>query len=247
MKHLRLLACAILLLAGSAHAQDARTVVSPDGQLEFRLFTRVPEGNTLNSLAYQVWRRGRLLLDTSYLGLNIHFQEPLLGENVGLSSDKKLSGGHYNGLWADYLQTSTTGRRIQLEVRVWNDGVAFRYTIPPSALLMDFLLEDDATEFHFAQDAVDGRPARAEMPYAEQEADGEWIGISELGVAGVPATQLLRANAHSLVTHLPDKPHDPNVAFEGKTPWVSPWRMIAVTGDRAGLGKTLMGRELNGE
>ena len=239
------LACALSLLAGVAHAQgfpanDDRNVLSPDGQLEFRLFTSVPEDSNLNCLAYQVWLRGKLLIDTSYLGLNIHFQEPLLGENVGLSNSKALHGERYNGLFADYLQTSTTGRRIQFEVRIWNDGVAFRYIVPKSPLLVDLLLEDDATQFNFAQNAATERPARTELPYAEQENGGVWVGIFEQGIPNFPHLQLVRANAHLLVAHLPDKPHDPNVAFEGKTPWTSPWRMIAIGTDRAQLGKSEM-------
>jgi hypothetical protein len=54
----RFLVCLLPLLAGAAHAQDDRKVVSPDGQLEFRLFTTLPAGAQLNSLAYQVRLRG---------------------------------------------------------------------------------------------------------------------------------------------------------------------------------------------
>ena len=108
----KLLVCLLPLLVGAAHAQDERKVVSPDRQLEFRLFTTVPEGAQLNSIAYQVWLRGKLQIDTSCLGLNIHFQEPFLGENVGLSSSLPVHEAEYNGLVADYLQTSSTGRRI---------------------------------------------------------------------------------------------------------------------------------------
>src|SRR5271165_6142108 len=106
MGYRKFLACLLPLLAGAAHAQDQRSVVSPDGQLEFRLFTVLPEGSGLNTLAYQVWLRGQPLIDTSYLGWNIHFQEPLLGENVGLSVAKALHEARYNGLFADYLQNS---------------------------------------------------------------------------------------------------------------------------------------------
>jgi hypothetical protein len=239
------LACALSLFAEVAHAQDDRKVVSPDGQLEFRLFTSVPEGSNLNCLAYQIWLRGKLLIDTSYLGLNIHFQEPLLGENVGLSQDKASHGEHFNGLFADYLQTSTTGRRIQFEVRVSNDSVAFRYIVPTSPLLVDLLLEDDATQFNFAQNAVADRPARSDLPYAEQEASGEWVSIREQLLPGFPRLQLIRSDAHLMVAHLPDKPHDPNVAFEGKTPWTSPWRMLTIGADRDQLAKSEMLRELN--
>ena len=246
------LAYALSLSGASAYAQgfpanDSRKVVSPDEQLEFRLFTSVPEDSNLNCLAYQVWLRGKLLIDTSYLGLNIHFQEPLLGENVGLSNSKALHGEHYNGLFADYLQTSTTGRRLQFEVRVWNDGVALRYIVPTSPLLVDLLLEDDATQFNFAQKAATERPAHADLPYAEQESSGAWVGIFESELPDFPHLQLIRSNAHLMAAHLPDKPHDPNVAFESKTPWTSPWRMIAIAADQEHIAQSEMLRELRGQ
>ena len=169
------------------------------------------------------------------MGLNIHFQEPLLGENVGLSSDKSIREARYNGLWADYMQISTTGRRIQLDVRVWNDGVAFRYIVPKSALLLDLLLEDDATQFHFAQDAVGGRPA---------EASGGWVGIYEQPMAGFPPMRLIRSGARLMLSHLPGKPHDPGVAFEGSTPWTGPWRIVVIGPDRERLAHAEILRDL---
>ena len=240
----KFLAWLLPLLAGAAHAQDERTVVSPNGQLEFRLFTAVPDGGVLSCLAHRVRLHGKPLLDTSYLGLFIHFQEPLLGENVGLSSDKQLHGEHYNGLWADYPQTSTTGRRIQFEVRVWDSGLAFRYIVPQSPLLMDLLIEDDVTQFDFAGDAVGGRPVHADLPYVEQEVGGGWVGIYDQDVPGFPHMRLNRADAHLMLAHLPDKPHDPKVAFEGKTPWTSPWRIVVVGTDRAALPQPDALREL---
>ena len=203
----RFLVCLLPLLVGAAQAQDDRKVVSPGGQLEFRVFTTLPAGAQLNSLAYQVRLRGKLLIDTSCMGLDIHFQEPLLGENVGLSASKPLQGDGYNGLYADYLQNSTTGRRIDLEVRVYNDGVAFRYVLPKQFPLLDLLIEDEVTEFQFAYRA--DRPAQSSLPYTEQTADGSWLGIFESRPAGFPPTSLVRNEANSMTSHLPDKPGDP--------------------------------------
>jgi alpha-glucosidase len=231
----RFLVCLLPLLAGAAHAQDDRKVVSPGGQLEFRLFTTLPAGAQLNSLAYQVRLRGKLLIDTSCMGLDIHFQEPLLGENVGLSASKPLNGDGYHGLFADYLQNSTTGRRIDLEVRVYNDGVAFRYVLPKQFPLLDLLIGDEVTEFHFAYRA--DRPAQSPLPYAEQTADGGWLGIFESRPAGFPPLSLKRNEANFMTTHLPDKPDDPGVAFAGTTPWMGPWRIIAIARSREGLAK----------
>lgn len=225
----KLLVCLLPLLAGAAHAQDERIVVSPDGELEFRLFTVMPQGSGLNTLAYRVRWRGKPLIDTSYLGLNIHFQEPLLGENVGLSSAKELhESRNYNGLLADYLQTSSTGRRIQIEVRVWNDGVQFRYSIPTQSPLLDLLIEDDATQFHFAYDPVAPRPPHAALPYVEQVPANGWLAILETRVGGFPPMQLVRADGRTMVSHLPGIPHDPGVAYVGAPPWTGPWRIIAV-------------------
>ena len=232
------------LLAGAAHAQDEQRVVSPDGQLQFRLFPAVPAGSSMNCLAYQVWWHGKALLDTSFLGLNIHFQEPLLGENVGFSSAKPEQGAHYHGMLADYPQNSTTGRRMELETRVWNDGVAFRYIVPPSALLMNLLIEDDATEFRFAHDAAAPRPEKAALPYVEQEPGIGWLGIYESPSADFPRMTLTRNDAHTLDAHLPQKPHDPGVAYDGTTPWTSPWRIIVIAPDRDGLARAEILQEL---
>ena len=126
----RLLACLLPLLALAAHAQDERRVVSPDGQLEFRLFTAVPEGSAMNCLAYQVWWHGKPFLATSFLGLNIHFQEPLLGENVGFSSSQPEQGAHYHGMLADYPQNSTTAGawnwKCACGTMAWRSATSFR-------------------------------------------------------------------------------------------------------------------------
>jgi len=232
----KLLVCLLPLLVGAAHAQDERKVVSPDRQLEFRLFTTVPEGAQLNSIAYQVWLRGKLQIDTSCLGLNIHFQEPFLGENVGLSSSLPVHEAEYNGLVADYLQTSSTGRRIQVEVRVYNDGVAFRYIVPRQDPILDLLIEDEVTEFRFASKG--DRPAQAPLPYVEQLPGVGWVGIFQSRKAGLPPMSLLKSDAHTMISHLPDTPRDPAVAFVGVTPWTGPWRMIMFGRDRDGLAQS---------
>jgi hypothetical protein len=235
---------AFSLFASGAHAQDDRSVKSPDGQLEFRLFTALPDGSIFNCLAYQVWLRGKPVIETSYLGLDVLFQEPLLGENVGLSADKPIREAHYNGLWADYLQTSTTGRRIQFEVRVWNDGVAFRYIVPRSALLFDLAIADDTTQFRFADHASEKLPEEAPLPYLRELPDITWIGIYSQDLSGYPIPQLKRLDAQTMVTHLPGGLPDQVPAFKTQTPWTGPWHIIAIAPGRDGLAQSEILREL---
>lgn len=219
---------------------------SPDGQLEFRLFTALPDGSILNCLAYQVWLRGKPVLDTSYLGLDILFQEPLLGENVGLSADRLIHEARYNGLWADYLQTSTTGRRIQFEVRVWNDGVAFRYIVPRSALLFDLAIADDATQFRFAAGNAGDLPESAMIPYIREVPGMGWVGIYSQEMAGFPdfpKPQLKRFDARTMVSHLPGGVPEQVPAFKTQTPWTGPWHIIVVGPDREKLAQAETLRE----
>lgn len=244
MRPAKFLACLLPLLAGAALAQDERTVSSPDGQLQFRIFNARPEGSLFPCLAYQIRSHGKLLFDTSFIGLNIHFQEPFLGENVGLSTDKPLHGDHYNGIWLDYYQVSTTGKRLQLEVRVWNDGAAFRYIVPPSPLLFDLLIEDDATQFRFAPGAAGALPERAAVPFTREFPGTGWVGIYDQPVAGIPKMELVRFDAQTLAAHLPDKANNPGVAYEGKTPWTSPWRIVAIGPDRESLAHSQTLRDL---
>jgi len=227
----------------TAYAQDERSVKSPDGQLEFRLFTALPEGSILNCLAYQVWLRGKPVIDTSYLGLDIEYQEPLLGENVGLSADHPIHEAHYNGLWADYLQTSTTGRRIQFEVRVWNDAVAFRYIVPRSALLFDLAIADDTTQFRFTGDS-EALPAAAQLPFIRELPSIGWIGVYEQDPAGFPKAELKRFDTQTMVSHLPGGSHDETAAFQTKTPWTGPWHIIAIAANREALAQSEVFREL---
>ncbi len=233
----------LCLIACTAWAQDERTVKSPDGQLEFRLFTALPEGSILNCLAYQVWLHGKPVIDTSYLGLDIEFQEPLLGENVGLSADHPIHEAHYNGLWADYLQTSTTGRRIQFEVRVWNDGVAFRYIVPRSALLFDLAIADDTTQFRFAEN-FGQLPASAALPFVREMPGIGWVGVYAQDVAGFPKAALNRLDAQTMVSHLPGGLHDAAAAFQTKTPWSGPWHIIAFRASQEGLAQLEVFRDL---
>ena len=235
---------ALCLLASGAHAQDDRSVKSPDGQLEFRLFTALPDDSILNCLAYQVWLHGKPLIETSYLGLDILFQEPLLGENVGLSADKPIHEAQYDGLWADYLQTSTTGRRIQLEVRVWNDGVAFRYIVPRSALLFDLAIADDTTQFRFAAGGREKLPEEATLPYVREVPGVAWAGINTQEMPGFPKMQLKRLDAQTMVTHLPGGVPEQLPAFETQTPWISPWHIILIGPDRNKLTRSEIPPEL---
>ena len=136
----------VLALAVCARAQDERRVVSPNGRTEFRIFiAQSPQGG-LSRLAYEALFSGKITVKTSFLGINIVNQEPILGENVGLTGAKTVDGPGFRGLLLDYMQNGSIGRRLGLEVRAYDDRVEFRYIIPRSTALDEILIEDELTE-----------------------------------------------------------------------------------------------------
>jgi len=217
-----------LLLAASAHAQDERAVSSPDGALVFRAFIAQPADGRLFRLAYDIQLHGKLLIDTSFLGLEIRDQEPVLGENIGLTTASISRHGPYNSLLAEYMQNGSIGRRINLEVRVWNDGVAFRYVIPRSTPLQEIRIDDEDTEFHLPRDAEVTPGPRLALPATLQPSPTVWITLQESVAAPYPRSYLVPAAPGTWITHL-DAPPGISPPFEGTTPWNSPWRILTIS------------------
>lgn len=203
-----------LFLAAAGSAQDQRSVTSPDGQVEFRVFYAQPEPGALFQLAYQVFFHGKQLLDTSFMGLDIQNQEPILGANLGLTSSKTGAGDGFHSLVAEYMQNGSLGRRLNLEVRAFNDSVAFRYIVPKSTPLDEILLQDEYTEFSFVT-------AQA----------GESVRVTEVPAPGYPAMSLVRTEPKTLQTHLARLASDASLAFRGNTPLITSWRVIHVGPD----------------
>lgn len=238
-----------LATAGSALAQDQRRVASPDGRIEFRLFVDRPDLASLFRLAYQIDYRGKPLIDTSFLGLQIHNQEPALGENVGLVSSRTASTAQFNTLLAEYMQNGSLGRRINVEVRAYNDGVAFRYIVPKSTPLDPMLLENEGTEFALAEDTEAVRriaPGSAvPLPFVAEQPGLGWVAIHEVPSGDYPPMFLIRQEGNILVSQLPSRPGESDLAWEGATPLTCPWRVVAIGATRQQVTQSKLIHSLN--
>jgi hypothetical protein len=196
------------VLAQNAAQQDARSIFSPNGQLEFRLFVGQPDGSELTRLAYQVYSRGKPIVGTSYLGIDITPQEPLLGENLGLTGSSVSKSAGYNELDAHYMQNGSLGRRLDLEVRAYDAKVEFRYALPRSTPLADpFTVDDEKTEFAIEADA-------AGMVKIDEDGAGKYPST-------YPGMTLLKERGSVLVTRL-------DRSFEATAPLTTPWRVISI-------------------
>ena len=132
------------------------SVKSPDGTIQMTLRANGP-------LTYSVSVDGQVLLAESTLGLR--FRDGVtLGANVRLakversSSDLKWENklgkrrtvrDHHRELRASFVEAS--GRRFQVIVRAFDDGIGFRYVLPKTTLAQtqEFVLEEEQTQFSF--------------------------------------------------------------------------------------------------
>jgi alpha-glucosidase len=240
---------AALAIPAAIFGQDEQRVTSPDGKIEFRLFIDRPGPAALFRLAYQVNFHNKPLIHTSFLGLRIQNQEPDLGDNVGLVSANTTSREQYNALIADYMQNGSLGRRIKLEVRAYNDGVAFRYLIPESTPLSPMSLENEFTEFAFAKDADTissiAPGSVAGLPFITDQPGVAWVSVGEVGAGSYPKMYLTREEGDILISRLPQKSSESNLAWEGPTPMTCPWRVLAIGATRQQVSESKLARRLN--
>lgn len=226
-----------------APAQDERSVTSPDRQIEFRLGFGQPAPGALFQLAYQVFFHGKPLLNTSFLGLEIYNQEPTLGANLGLTGSKVTSGSHFNSLIAEYMQNGSLGRRLNLEVRAFDEGVAFRYVIPRSQPLDEILIDDEATEFSFAKEL--GKQISPTLPFTAEQPGIGWVVVTEVAAKGYPHMALLRSEPKTMVTRLDRLASNPALAVHTNTPLTSSWRVILIGDSRAHVAESRVPDILN--
>jgi alpha-glucosidase len=210
---------AVFLLGSVLLAQDVRRIASPDGQLEFRIFETQSERGGLSRLAYRILKQGKPLVDTSFLGFNIHNQEPFLGENVGLLESRTSESGRARCLIAHYMQNGSIGRLLDVEARVWNDAVAFRYVIPRSTALVEILIDDELTEFNLG-----GATAKTTLPFSNGT-----VWIAEATRPPYPPVTLGSREPGVLTTFLVRPYPDAVTAFETRAPLTSPWRIVAIS------------------
>jgi alpha-glucosidase len=240
----------------AALAASAVTVTSPDKSVEFKV---MPDG-----AHYSVSRKGETIIAPSPLGLVLADADafgPLSVVDVRRESRKqtiplvatkaKAAVDAYNGIAITYGETGGAHRRITLEARAYNGGIAFRYRLPDGSA---YAVKGEATGFQFPNDAqceVSEYVGSHEMPsylskISELKADKLYdvpavcasasgrtqFAIVQSGLVGYAGSSLepVKGGFHVRVTPLPG---DPKVAVRSTNGLSSAWRVVMM-GDRAG-------------
>jgi alpha-glucosidase len=189
------------------------------------------------------------------MGFTLHDVDVLLGETVGLVTATPESvnqpGNRYNSLTAQYIQNGSLGRRVTIEARAYDDGIAFRYYIPRTSTVEDLQIEEELTDFHFAQDGdayaavLDGygsgkgeysrmklseiqRTSLIGLPFLVEQPGVGWVAISEAQLDNFPGMYVFHPEGTTMRTTLAPRFDDQSLAMHGTTPAQTPWRVLMV-------------------
>ena len=270
---LTLAAIGLCLTSNGAQAQEPLVVASPDGRNEVTVAVR--EG----VLTYRVSRNGRPVILPSRLGFDFRGARTLRDSLRITGSARRTHDttwtqpwgevarvrDHHNELRVGVAETVAPRRQFTLAVRVFDDGIAFRYELADSAGFREFEMTEELTEFTLADDARawwipanKPEPDRQEILYSSgpasrldtvhtpltlQTSSGTQIVIHEADLVDYAGMYLARTSPRTLRSTLAR--WKDGVAVRGRAPFVTPWRTIQLADRVEDLVPSVLSLKLN--
>jgi alpha-glucosidase len=254
LKILKLLALVLSAMFTLAAQTGPVVLQSPDGTLEISIAT--VRGHSVQAaggqLAYRVSFRDRPVIEWSNLGLTLE-GAPALGPAVRIDSSQASSQdetwtpvegkanpirNHYNAVIVQTVETGADGRRLVMEARAYDDGVAFRYVIPEQPSVKELRILNESTEFRFSKDASTfsmisrGFQTSNEDDYHELTIDGlhpeylvnlpvllevpgiAWVGLTEADIEDYSSLFVTGAGNQTLAARLATRVEDINTSAD---------------------------------
>lgn len=250
-----------LFFCGLLKGQEKVQLASPDGCIVFSLLIR--NGKPQFTVAY----KKQLLIHDSQLGISLDDGKPLekcsmkqapevaaAVENYQLIVGKKSLVNHPYKKGMIYFQG--VNNKVNLEVKLFNDGLAFRYVFPTTTGKQDFTLLDETTQFNLTGNPVvkalllpnftsshEGLYTTAvlngisndtlmDMPALFQFPNHIFMAITEAALLDYAGMYLIKHHG-ILTSQLSPLPGQQNIKVKAKLPHQSPWRVMLI-GDRIG-------------
>jgi glucan 1,4-alpha-glucosidase len=161
LSKLALQASVFLLLLLSAAPLFSQVLKSPDQQVNLQ-FSLGPKGEP----TYTLQRKGQAVIQPSRLGFDLKNDEVNLLDGFEITDSTRTSldetwapvwgeesqiRNHYNELLVGLTQKST-GRKINIRFRAFNEGIGFRYEFPTQDKLGYFVIQEEKTQFAMTGD-----------------------------------------------------------------------------------------------
>lgn len=261
---MRTFSTALMLTLACATAQSKDVnVSSPDGQLA------VTVSDARGAPSYSVRYAGGEVIAASRLGLLLR-GGPELGESFTITAsrtqdkddtweqpwgERRLVRDRHRELQVDFAGGGATPRKFTLRLRVFDDGLGFRYEVPRQAGLDKVEVLDERTEFRFG-DAdgtrawwIPGRHWRSyeglyrktslreaqhvETPFTLRLANGVHMAVHEAALTDYASMTLLQRRDGVFKADL--TPWSDGSKVKTRVPFNTPWRTVQVARDAAGL------------
>jgi len=248
-------AIAAALLATTAFAKSER-IVSPDARTAIQIES--------DASRFSISRHGETVIEPSALGLELYGVSDLTGlalekrtevsvdRTLALTASKAASArDHYRGATLTFRETQPSARRLFIDVRVYDDGVAFRYRLDDPAAIR---LRGERTAFVPAGDPeclVSRAHEAHEMPFERQRVSQlrsdvgydvpvvcatpsgrTHYAISQASLDGYTGASLWREDK-SLRVRLSSVPKRQGPVFVSTTGLTTSWRVVML-GDHVG-------------
>jgi alpha-glucosidase len=211
-------------------------------------------------MSYRIHKDTKTILRNSNLGLKLKNNE-IIGENLAsirvhsryvddkwetIYGEERIIQNNYKEA-AFYLEDQKTKRLITVRFRAFNDGIAFRYEIPPNADHRRMTVLDELTEFavdvnSHAWQIPAYKPDRYEYSYEKksvhelvesvhtpltiQTTSGHFISIHEAALYNYGSATIKLDDARALKIDI--TPMSDGVKAEVELPFSTPWRTVVI-------------------
>lgn len=252
---------ALFFTAGLAAPQSPARIASPDGEIVVTLTDE--EGRA----SYAVSFHGEEVIAPSRLGLmfkdRFGFDRDLKIADVSTSSydetweqpwgERRFVRDHHNEMLVEFEASAGPARRMFVRVRVFDDGVGFRYEVPRQKTLKKVEITDELTQFFAPEHSTAWSiPARgwnryeylyrtgdvndvftAHTPMTLRTPSGVHMSIHEAALVDYSGMSLKQIRPAHFKADL--APWSDGVLVKTQTPFVTPWRTIEISKDAVGL------------
>ena len=251
------------LLSSIGYAQSNINLLSPNGNLQFKFQLRkgVP--------SYEVSFKKQQLIRSSAIGFE--FDYGFFGKNLKINKPKYVTGNetyelivgktqkvhsHYREVTIPLQEKEKPSRIVNLVVRAFDDGIAFRYEFPEQQGWESYVMYDELDEFRLVGNpkttalflpsytsSHEGLYTKAgyeeleetklmDMPVLFQFPNNVNMAITEAAVRDYAGMYLMKENG-ILKSKLSPSLKNPKIKVEAKLPHQSPWRVFMIS-DRIG-------------
>ncbi|GGD66218.1 glycoside hydrolase family 97 protein [Erythrobacter arachoides] len=261
------LSLAALLLTSTAAL--AQSVTSPDGRIEASL-TVDGEGKP----NWSVMRDGEVLIAPSGLGFNIENEDPLRRNFAVVAQGTDSADARWEQPWGErqfvvdrhnelavtFRQQDAMAREFTVRLRVFDDGVGFRYELPDRG---EMRIAEELTEFNLApageawwipagdwnryeqlyQNSAISAVGLAHTPITFRLYDGTHLAMHEAALVDYSGMWLQRMDGQRFRSVLAPSSRGAKVVRTGA--FTTPWRTLRIADDAAGLVENDLELNLN--